>query len=416
MIVLVGLNHRTASIEIREKFSFLPEEIVEFQKLFENSEHYNGLVVVSTCNRTEIYCDYATNNKNDIKDIIVKNLLKFKNYDNDINHNLYTLANKDVITHLFKVVTGLDSMILGEYQIVGQLKDAIEISETNKYAGKCLLRLFQKAFETGKLARTNTKINEGAVTVSYAAVETAYTIFPDLHRRNILSVGAGETGQLVVAGLVKKKCTNISIANRTFENTVKVAQKYNAKAIEIEKLKENIALNDVVVVSTSSKTPLITANDIKTAMPQRQNKELLLLDLSVPRNIEMEVAEIENVKLLSVDDMQNVVLDNYKKRESEIKKVEEIIENRTNEFMDWIQTGKLTPTFIKISEKFKEINASELEGFQKNKYNIDYTKAQEYGEHITNKYIRLLIKNIKEVTENGKNTEKLKLVNELLDL
>jgi glutamyl-tRNA reductase len=416
MIALVGLNHKTASIGIREKFAFSEDDIINFYNQLQENHPINGLVVVATCNRTEIYCDISETSELETYDIITSNLVKFKNYNGNLTNHVYTLADKKVIKHLFRVVTGLDSMLLGEYQIVGQLKTALEISEKYNISGKCLLRLFQKAFETGKLVRTNTKINEGAVTVSYAAVEYSSRLYKNIQEKNILSIGAGETGQLVVAGFLKKKCTKISLANRTFGKAQKVADKLDIKAVELEKVSENLHKFDIVLVSTSSSTPLITANDVKNAMKERDSKNMLLIDLSVPRNIEKDVETIDNVKLVTIDDMQNVVMENYKKRESEIVSVEKIIDEKTNEFMDWISTGKLTPTFLKVSQKFKEINASEMEGFQKNKFNTDYTKAVEYGEHITDKYIRLLIKNIKNVTDNGKKTEYIKLVNELFEL
>ena len=204
MIALIGLNHKSAPVEIRENFVFTSEDINEFSKLFKPNINFKGMFVVSTCNRTEIYIEIQNNSEKEIFDTVIDNLSKFKNCKQDISGFIYTYGEKKAVNHLFKVACGLDSMMLGEYQIVGQLKDAYTICDEHKIISSNLRRLSEKAFETGKKVRTETKINEGAVTVSYAAVEAAYLYFKDLKEKNILSIGAGETGQLVLSSLVKK--------------------------------------------------------------------------------------------------------------------------------------------------------------------------------------------------------------------
>ncbi len=416
MILLAGINHNSAPVEIRGLFTLNEDDVIKFSDLYKNDDSFNGLIVVSTCNRTELYFDFNNKSESEIQESIFANLTKFVNYSGDIKEIFYTLSDKDAFRHLFKVVSGLNSMVLGEYQIVGQIKDAYNISDKNKLDSKLLKRLFHKALETSKKVRTRTKLNEGAVTVSYAAVEAAYQNFTDLHKRNILSIGAGETGQLVVSNLMKKSCKSITIANRTYEKAQKVANNFGVKAMPINEVDNKISEFDVILVSTGSKTPLISAKKIEAAMKLRNDKPLTLIDLSVPKNIEESAREIKNVSLFDVDNLQEIVSKTYEKRRDKITEAEAIIETQLEEFTIWLSTTNLVPTFTKVSDKFKKINEMEIEKFQKNKIQMDYSKAIEYGDYITNKYIRTFIKNIKSITDNGKREEYIKVVNELFEM
>ncbi len=416
MLFLTGINHKTAAVEIREQFVFSPEDITHFVSLFSSEKSFGGMVVLSTCNRTEIYTALDIENPQIAFSLIEEKLKLFKNFNGNLKESLYNKTNEGTVNHLFNVISGLDSMALGEYQVVGQVKAAMQISVEGNFIGKVLNRLFQKAFETGKKVRTKTKINKGAVTVSYAAVEAAYRHFNNLNDKKVLSIGAGETGQLVLANLIKKGCSQLYVANRTYEKAVKVANTFKAKAIKIEEVDRVILDYDIILVSTASKMPLITANKVEKLMQKRNDKNLLLIDLSVPRNIEPTVRGIKNVDLYDVDDLQFVVKENYEMRKGEIIFAQEIIEKRVSEFAKWLHSQRLSPTFAKVSENFKTINRREIQGFQKNKVKIDYSKAIEYGDHITDKYIRLLTRNIRNITDNGKRQEYIKVVNELFEL
>ncbi len=416
MIALVGINHKTAPIEIREKFVFCETDILNFYKLFRNFNWFNGIVIISTCNRTEIYFEIVDNSDIDYIEKIIEILKDYRKFDNDLKKYLYTYKNKEAVTHLFRVCSGLDSMALGEYQIVNQLKTAFNISNENKLIGPELTRMFHKAFEASKKARTATKMNEGAISVSYAAVELVNKNFKDFSNHSVLSVGTGETGRLVVQNLKKKNCNNISIANRTFENTLVACKHFEASPLEFENIDNQLHNYDIVFISTASKKPIITELQVRKAMQKRNGKPIMLVDLSVPRNISSDVSKIENIKLFDVDDLQEIIQENYEKRKVKIVEAEKIISKIVDEYTNWLSSRVLFPTIQKISSNFKEVNKKEIDGFQKNKVKIDYAKAIEYGDHITNKYIRLLIKNIKSVTDNGKKTEMLELVNEIFEL
>ncbi len=416
MIVLIGINHNSAPVEVREKFVFCEKDIIKFTSFFKNKDWFKGLVVVSTCNRTEFYFELITQNDHDYYNEIINILTNYRKFDGNIQDFTYKHTNKEAAKHLFTVSSGLDSMALGEYQVVTQLKDAFDISKRNKIAGSANCRLFQQAFKASKRVRTSTKMNEGAVSVSYAAVELVSKKIKNIAEMPILAIGAGETGQLVIQSLKKKKCQFISVANRTYDKTLEVSKQLEVKPVFFENLDAELTKNDILLISTSSKKPIITKEQVENAMIDRKNKPLLMIDLSVPRNISAEVKTLENVSLFDVDDLRGVIEENYAKRKEKIQQAEQIIDSLVTEYMDWLSTRILQPMIQKLSENFKEINKKEIEGFQKNKVKIDYSKAIEYGDHITNKYVRLLIKKIKTVTDNGKKAEMIELVNELFEL
>lgn len=415
MIGLLGLNHKTAPIEIRGKFVFCEEDVKRFIPALKDSG-LEGAIVLSTCNRTEIYFDYSGSDINAFTDYIQQALIDWRKADASVGVHFYRHFQDAVSRHLFRVASGLDSMALGEYQIVGQLKDAFAISERLDINSSILIRLFNKAFEAGKSVRTNTELSKGAVSISYAAVELASQKLHSLTSHPTLLIGAGQTGELTMQNLVKKGCSKFTIANRTFEKAEELAERYKGKARRFEELDKLLLENDIVIASTASKNALITREKVEAIMPERHNKAIMFIDLSVPRNVEPEVAEIENVFLYNVDDLNAVVDETFEKRAGEIEKAEEIIEGFVTEFADWQHTRQLSATFQSISENFQKINQQELEGFMKRQVKNNGEDAENYAEHITNKFIRLMIRNVKEVTDNGRNKEYIGLVNDLFNI
>jgi glutamyl-tRNA reductase len=414
MIKLLGLNHKSASIEVREKFVFCEEDIKRFAPMLKENG-INGAVVISTCNRTEIYVDMS-GNKPAAFAAFEQALYKFRNVDSELSSHLYRREHGEVARHLFHVVSGLDSMALGEYQIVGQIKDAYNISERNNLLSPILIRLFNKAFEAGKRVRTETSICKGAVSVSYAAIDLASKNLENIQDQPVLMVGAGQTGELTIQNLIKKGCDKFTVINRTNEKSVEIAAKYNAQAEDYSKLEELLINNNIVITSTASKKPLITKDMVEKALTLRNNIPLFFIDLSVPRNVAHEVEELENVFVYDIDDLNNLVEDTFEKRRGEICAAEAIIEEVVTDFGNWVHTRNLIPTFQNISNCFQEIHKNELEGFKRNEKEIDYQKATEYGEHITNKLIRTMISNVKSITDNGKKQEYIQLVNQLFNI
>jgi len=412
MIGLLGLNHKSAPIEVRERFVFCEEDIKRFVNLLRD-KGILGAIVLSTCNRTEIYYEVEDNHPSTDLDVFQELLSSYRKTDLNVGKYFYKMKNEEVARHLFTVVSGLDSMALGEYQIVGQIKDAYNISEKHKLHSTVLIRLFNTALKAGKRVRTETTLNEGAVSISYAAVELALKKLENLPSHPVLLVGAGQTSELTLLHLIKKECKLFTIVNRTYEKACELAEKYNCEAKEFEKLEELLLENDIVITSTASKKPLFTERIVRKAMEARNNRTLFFLDLSVPRNVAHEIGDIENVHVYDIDALNGVIEENLEKRRGEISQAKEIIEDAVAEFEAWHHSRSLTETFQSICACFHDLHKSELERFVKNKDEEECEKAMEYGKLITNKFIALMVQSVKSVTDNGRQQEYIGVVNKL---
>ena len=415
MIGLFGLNHKSATIEIREQFVFCEEDIKRFVPQLK-AKGIHGAVIVSTCNRTEIYFELEDKSLSSDFDMISDTLINYRKVASDVKIHFYQMKNDDAVHHLFRVVSGLDSMALGEYQIVGQIKDAFNISKKNQLCSSVLFKLFNDALKTGKQVRTDTALNKGAVSISYAGVELAGKKLQNLSSHSVLLVGAGQTSELTLLNLIKKECTQFTVVNRTQEKACELADKYQCKVGNFDQLGELLVKNDIVISSTASKKALFTEDMVRKAMEERNNQPLLFIDLSVPRNVAREVGQIENVHVYDIDALNEVIGDNLDRRKGEISQAEVIIEESVSEFSTWHAIHVLAPTFQNITSRFQEINKTMLDGFVKNKKEIDYEKATAYGELITKKFIGLMIENVKLVTNNGRKQEYITMVNKLFDL
>ena len=415
MIGLLGLNHKSAPIEVRERFVFCEEDIKRFVSLLQD-KGVLGAIILSTCNRTEIYFEVEDNQPASNLDIFEEYLTSYRKTDINVGKYFYRMRNEEVARHLFRVVSGLDSMVLGEYQIVGQIKDAFNISEKHDLLSSVLIRLFNTALKAGKKVRTDTTLSEGAVSISYAAVELALKKLPNLTSHPVLLVGAGQTSELTLLHLIKKECKLFTVINRTYETACELAEKYNCEAKEFEKLEELLLDNDIVITSTASKKPLFTESIVRNAMQKRNNRTLFFLDLSVPRNVANEVGVIENVHVYDIDALNGVIEENLDKRRGVISQAEEIIEEAVSEFETWHHSRALTDTFKSICTCFHDIHKTELERFQKNKEQNECEKASEFGTLITNKFIALMVQSVKAITDNGRQQEHISLVNKLFKM
>ena len=412
MIGLLGLNHKSAPIEVRERFVFCEEDIKRFVPLLKLNG-LSGAIILSTCNRTEIYYE-----KNELLEQLsatdIENLLfTFRKMDKNVRKYFYHKENEAVASHLFHVGSGLDSMALGEYQIVGQIKTAVQISKTNKLISCGLGKLFDDALKAGKQVRTDTALNKGAVSISYAGVELASKKLHHLSSHPVLLVGAGQTGELTLQNLIKKSCSLFTIVNRTREKAEELAEKYHAKVAEIDQLDQLLLVNDIVITSTASKKPLFTVEMVSEAMALREGKPLFFIDLSVPRNVAMEVGDLEHVHVYDIDALNLVIENNLEKRKGEIDLAEQMISDAVSEFMKWFNIRALAPTFKTISTSFQEASKNVLDGLIKNREEQEYEKALEYGDLITKKLIGMMIENIKSVTDNGCNREYIAVVKQL---
>jgi len=416
MIGVIGLNYKSAPVEVREMVSFTQEEIEGFIKTLKQTECIAGVVVLSTCNRVEIYFHIKGKTIQEGYDLMFKRLLEYKNLDTTVKKHLYHFDGLGAVKHLFRVAAGLDSMVLGEDQIIGQVKNAFLISELAHCAGPVLTRLFNRSFAAGKKVRTETKINEGSASVSSAAVSLAKQQYNDIDSRSILLIGAGQTGRLSVLSLIEKGCENLYIINRTLAKAEELSKEFKATAVPFGKLKEYVTKCDIVMLATGSTTPLIDVPMIREVMQERNYRPITIIDLSVPRNVTEGVGKVERVTLYDVDDTETVIQETFEKRKAEIMKAEKIISLLADEYMEWVISLNLSPTIRQIKENFRKINDIEFKNYLKCNDEVYREMMQEYGAHISDKFAGLIIKNLKELTDNGKKMEHLTILNELFEL
>lgn len=415
LIGLISINYKTSPIEVREKFYFKENEKIKFYNHLFDEYPIDGLVILSTCNRTEIYYEFEKKPADEKKifHLIMKCLVEFKQYSEGLSpYVLKKTGAINVSNHLFRLISGLESMIIGEFQIVDQLKDAFYFAKTNKMTGPILSRLFQKSFETGKYIRSNTEIGKGAISVSYAAVEMISNKY-NLSKSTILCIGASETSKLSIKHLIKKKIKKISISNRNKIKAKNFAKIFDLKTVPFDKFKSNIKHFDVVIFSTSSTDPIISSKEIDKIMFERKQKELLLVDLSVPRNIEPNNYNLKGLEVITIEGLKDVVNQNYKKRKSQIKKSEKLIEKFLIEFDSWASSRRLRSSIISINDqinKLVNVNYNNLtNGNSKNNITLNSKNK------IHTKISDFLIKKIKDASKNGKDKNALKIIKKIFN-
>ncbi len=359
-IVVIGLNHKTADVDLREKLAFngprLEEGILRIRELPEVME----TVIVSTCNRVEIYLTVKNIEKafEVIKDFFV---MFFDIKKESLDNALYLYDGVQAVRHVFRVSSSLDSMVVGEPQILGQLKDAFEFALEKKTTGVILNRLLKKSISVAKRVRTDTKIAENAVSISFAAVELAKKIFDDLSTKAFMLLGAGEMAELAAKHMINNGVKNIVIANRTYETGCKLAEEFKGRAIKFEDYLNELAYADILVCSTGAQKYVLMKDQMQKVMKERKNRPVFLIDISVPRNIDPEINELDNVYLYDVDDLKGVVDTNILERRKEAKKAEDIIEEEIETFQKWLFSLDSVPTVIALREKAEAIRKEEME-------------------------------------------------------
>ena len=412
MIGLISINFKTSPIEVREKFYFQDNEKIDFFELLSSECPIEGLVILSTCNRTELYYEYENHigEEKKIFHLITKCLVKFKKYSEGLSPYVSTKnGSSEVSRHLFRLISGLESMIIGEFQIVDQLKDAFYFAKDKNILGPILERMFQKSFETGKYVRSNTDIGKGAISVSYAAVEMISQNY-DIKNTSFLCVGAGETSQLLVKHLLNKDVKEILITNRTELKGKRFAETYDLDTIPYNQMLSKINDVDIVVFSTSSEHPLISKKDIEG----KSKKNLLFIDLSVPRNIDDNITEVGNIELINIDNLKDIVNKNYNKRKAEIDKSQKIIDSFLNEFDEWANSRQLRPSILSIKNKIKVLiqNNMNMKSSLSNKEdeNINIKMNRVY-----NKLSDHLVKKIRIASDNGKDKSALEIIKKIFN-
>jgi glutamyl-tRNA reductase len=356
-VMLLGVNHKTAPVEIRERLAFSGNPGAPYMALraIPGCEEFYFL---STCNRVEVLfiTSQGANTERKIRDFLFANSMSYE----EAGKYVYLYKGEDAINHLFRVGASLDSMIVGEPQILGQLKQAYREASERNSTGVILNRLLHKAFSVAKRIRTETGIGSSAVSISYAAVELAKKIFGSLEGKRAMLAGAGEMAELAAQHLLNQGIAEVVVANRTFERAVNLARCFNGKAVAFEELVPELAYVDILISSTGAPTLILTKDQVKPIMRQRRNSPLFLIDIAVPRDLDPQLNDLDNVYLYGIDDLQNVVDINKAERDKEAVRAERIVTEETLKFMLWLGSMEITPTIVALREKADEVCRAEL--------------------------------------------------------
>lgn len=359
-IIVVGLSHKTANVEIREKVAFAPNQIEKpLAELVALDSIIEG-IIVSTCNRVEIY---ATTRD------IAGGIARIKRFMADYHHlsletlepHLYCHHSEDAIRHVFRVASSLDSMIVGEPQILGQIKTSYGYAAEYKSSGIILNRFLHKAFSVAKRVRTETKIASSAVSVAFAAVELAKKVLGDLSDKTVMLVGAGEMCELAAKHFMNCGAKGVMVTNRTFERAEKLAEEFAGEAVHFEELFQHLHRADIVLSSTGAPHIIIGPKDVEDVIKRRKFRPMFFIDIAVPRDIDQKVDNVDGAFLFTVDDLQEIVQANLAQRSLEAEKAEQIINQEIGQFHKWLSSLEVTPTIVAMRSRFDEIRRVELE-------------------------------------------------------
>ncbi len=360
-IVLIGMNHKTAPVEVREQLAVACRENVNPLRQLSSSKHINELFFVSTCNRVEVLfiCKQVQEASREVKNLLRSYLGNLSS--TTLESHFYVHHQMDAVKHLFRVASSLDSMVVGEPQILGQIKTAYRQASECKTMGVILNRLLHKTFSVAKRVRSETCIGSCAVSISYAAVELAKKIFGKLDDKRVLLIGAGEMAELAAEHLMAHGVSNMAVANRTLERAIALARRFKAETIPFDHIPNSLKTMDIVLTSTGSPEPILFHKDVKSRMRERRNRPLFFIDIAVPRDIDPQVNKIDNVYLYDIDDLQGVIELNLEDRKREAQKAEHIIGEESLKFEEWLHTLNVVPTIIALRNKLEGIRRLEMQ-------------------------------------------------------
>lgn len=397
-LLAISINHHTAPIEVRESVHLSTEEIKNYLKTLKNNFVKEGFII-STCNRTEIYGIPTDSNINysDLEEFLIKNKVGTK--INDIHFQKFFSCS--AMNHLFKVASGIDSQLIGDNQIFGQMKESFQIAEEVNTTGFLTKRIFDAAIRVGKRVKTETEISDGAITVSYAAVQLVEKIFSNLNKKSALVIGAGETGEIAAKHLRDKSIGKLFVTNRTNAKAEKLATILGGTALPFENYKEHLYEFDIIISATSADNILISKEDIKASMKKRHNAMLVLMDIALPRDISPEVKNIDNVFYHDIDSLNIIVDQNKKKRMEEIPKVQTIIMEELLEFFNWYNSLQVAPTIKTLRDFYETIRTEEIERNRNKISSEDFEKVDIITKKIINKLLHYPTVEIRKAAGNG---------------
>ena len=356
MIFTLGINHHSAPLAIRERVAFNADKLHGALADLTHSQSVKEVAILSTCNRTEIYCSAET------PEVVIEWLSRYHQVDRaDLAPYLYTHDQPEAIRHAFRVACGLDSMVIGEPQILGQMKDAVRVAEESGTLGTQLHKLFQRSFSVAKEVRSTTAIGANIVSMAAAGVHLAERIFESVEGQRILFIGACEMIELCAAHFCARQPKQVTIANRTLERGRVLAERYNGTAIRLDELGEHLAQHDIIVSCTASPLPIIGLGMVERAIKARRHRPMFMVDLAVPRDIEVEVGELDDVFLYTVDDLAQVVESGRESRQAAVVEAETIIGTRVQDFLGWLQARDTVPVIRSLRDSAERMRRHEVE-------------------------------------------------------
>ena len=417
-LILVGVNHKTTPVEIREKLAFTQVKIEASLSQLVSSPEIIENIILSTCNRVEIYARVENTDRGIqlLQDFIC-------DYHGSSRGNLdqyfYSYCDNQAVEHLFRVSSSLDSMVLGEAQILGQVKDAYSTARSFSSTGMALNQLLETAFNVAKKDREETGISERGVSISSAAVELAKKIFEDLENHSVMLVGTGEMAELAAKHLISYGVKTVYVASRTYERAAALAKSLNGCALDFESFKEEMHRADIIITSTAAPTFIVNEEMISTAIQKRKNKPIFLIDIAVPRDIAPEVNELENVYLYDIDDLQNVVNANMEERQKEAESAMEIINQEVTKFNYWFSTLDAIPTIVEMRNRAEDMRAFEVDKTLKNMEHLssdDKEAINQLTQSLVKKILHKPTINLKKKTQSHDGHIYLKAIRDLFHL
>ncbi len=357
-LLALGINHKTAPVDVRERVAFTPERMAEALHELSSQAPVTEAAILSTCNRTELYCGLS----HDDASAVVDWLSRYHQLPRtDLAPYIYTHPDHDAVRHMLRVASGLDSLVLGEPQILGQMKDAYQAASSAGTLGGLLSRLFQHTFSVAKQVRTDTEIGSSPVSVAFAAVSLARQIFGELGDKTALLIGAGETIELVARHLHENGIGRMVVANRTAERAHLLASEFGGYSIALEEIPANLPEADIIISSTASPLPILGKGAVERALKARRHQPMFMVDIAVPRDIEPEVGDLDDVYLYKVDDLRDIIEENIASRREAAQQAEEIIESQVSQFMGWLRSLDAVETIRNYREGAEKVSVELLE-------------------------------------------------------
>jgi len=415
-IYVIGINHKTATVDQRECVAVSPSDMTSLLQIIRSAGHWSEVVGLSTCNRTEWYV-VGPNKPNYMQ--CLRTLLNITGgveswSDPEIT---YVKRHTEAVNHLFRVAAGLDSQVLGESQILGQVKDAFTVAMETDTTGPILNNLFQTAFHVGKRVRSETDVGGGAVSVSSAAVELASKIFSDLSRRNALLIGAGETGELTARHLKSREIRTLYITNRTFERAESLAKDLGGHALPYDSYDRQINEVDIVISATNSSEYTVSREMLKDVLPSRNHRPLFFIDIAVPRDIDPELNKLDNVFVNDIDDLNTIVNKNLDLRREEVPAAQQIIDGEVACFAEWLKTLEVKPVIASLHKKFEALRKREVEKSRKYFREEDWEDLEKLTTSLMNKFLHEPLMHLRDAAQNGNGQlRRVEAAYELFDL